>query len=311
MVQPAHDQAGQEAHRAARRRAWQAATAVCGIIVLATAAGVYRLAQQPAAKRSSSQTGSLAKAGPSSTTPQVALPAVKWKLSWDDEFNGKGAPGKPWTLITGGGGWGHKALQYYDTSAVQQDGKGNLVITADKSTKYASQECGPGPCDYVSGRLQTQGNFAQRYGRFTARIRLPVGAGIWPAFWLMRENATKRGDPKYGEIDVIETQGGWTKTVQGHLHAVGHHLGQKLVTDESLDRNYHTYGVDWTPTSVTYWVDGKVYFQVKKYPGWTFNSPFFMILQVQVGGYWPGPPNSTTRFPARMYVDWVRVYRAT
>jgi beta-glucanase (GH16 family) len=243
--------------------------------------------------------------------PQFQLPAAKWRLTWADEFTGKGTPAK-WTPLTGGDGWSHKALQYYTRANAKKDGRGNLVISATTTKQPGGPRCWYGPCRYNSARLQTAKSFSQAYGRFTARIKLPKGPGLWPAFWLQRVDAGLVGKPTYGEIDVMETVGDEAGVVRGYAHGLKHRGGGIVRLPQSADvGDYHIYGVDWTPQSITWWVDDKPYAQFLKYSGWPFTKPFFLILNLQVGGEWPGPPNATTRFPADMTVDWIRVYRTS
>jgi len=238
---------------------------------------------------------------------EIRLPRVKWVPSWRDEFNGVGRPSSTWAPVTGGGGWGHKALQFYHPANAVLDGSGTLQITATKGRN--GRKCWYGSCRYTSGRVQTEGRFSQTYGRFAARIKFPVGKGIWPAFWLKSVDAGTIGSSSYGEIDVAEINGGSPKLLQAFEHAAKHRFAANMTLPVPLDSRYHTYGVDVTPQSITWWVDGKPYAQLKKYANWPYDDPLFIILNVQVGGGWPGPPDASTRFSAQMSVYWVRVYR--
>ncbi|MQY02887.1 glycoside hydrolase family 16 protein [Actinomadura macrotermitis] len=285
----------------ARRRNWIAAASVGGIVVTTTALGAFALgdeAPEPARSTGSAQEAAAAQA-------KITLPKVKWKRSWSDEFNGRGKPSKAWTPVLGNGtnGWSHKALHYYQAGNSYQDGRGNLVITAAKTSSSAKLNCWYGRCRYVSGRVQTKGKFHQTYGRFAVRAKLPTGKGIWPAFWMQREGGA------YGEIDVVETVGSKPRLVQGFAHAQRRVGGGGVTLAKPLSAGYHVYGVDWTPHRVVWWVDGRPYAQMKAYRNWPFNKPFYLILNIQVGGTWPGSPDKTTRFPARMQIDWVRTYR--
>jgi beta-glucanase (GH16 family) len=148
--------------------------------------------------------------------------------------------------------------------------------------------------------MQTQGIFAQAYGKFEARIKIPLGRGIWPAFWM---------DGANGEIDIIETNSKLANEVHGAAHAPGVEHSASTTWNEPVSARYHTFGVVWTRTGITWTIDGHAYSRMAAYPGWTFNTPFFLILDVAVGGGWPGSPDATTRFPAYLTVDWIRVYR--
>lgn len=280
---------------AKRRRLWIAVASVFSIAVVMMAVGATRL------KATRSQA-----VGPRTTTavdsePAVSLPRMKWTLSWSDEFNGQGLPTK-WTLAFGNGtnGWSHRALQYYQAANVTQDGLGHLVITADKTSPLTKLNCWNGPCSYTSGRVETRDKFSQRYGRFAARIKLPADKGIWPAFWM-------RSTSPHGEIDIVET-GSRPELVNGYVHVKGRRGAGSIMLSKPFSASYHVYGVDWTPQGVVWWMDGKPYGQFK-YSGWPLNEPLWMILNVQVAGNYSQSPNAATRFPARMEVDWVRVYR--
>lgn len=282
----------------ARRRIWIAAGSVSGIVVATTAVGAVALhGDGPDPARQSAVAGRLA---------EITLPEVSWKLSWHDEFNGRGRPAKHWSPLHGGGdqGWSHRSLQYYTDDSVVQDGKGNLVITAREAGASSTARCWYGKCRYLSGRIQTKGKVHQAYGRFAVRARIPTGKGVWPAFWLQSETRP------YGEIDVVEIMGSKPNLVQGFAHAKRKMGGGELRLARSLSAEYHVYGVDWTPDRIVWWVDGKAYAQLKAYRGWPFDKPFFLIINVAVGGGWPGSPNAQTVFPAPLAVDWVRVYRS-
>ncbi|GAA1544855.1 hypothetical protein GCM10009678_29380 [Actinomadura kijaniata] len=283
-----------------RRRIWIAAGSVSGIIAATTMVAAVGLGgQEPRKTRNTGISGKAA-------APRITLPKVDWKLSWRDEFNGRGKPSAAWTALTGNGvrGWGHQARQYYVPEASRQNGRGQLVIAARKTPASSKLKCWNGRCGYTSGRIQTIGKFEQRYGRFAVRAKLPTGSGMWPAFWMQ-----KRGKP-YGEIDVVEISGKYPKLVQGFAHANRRVGAGHLKLRKPVSAEYHTYGVDWTPWRIVWWMDGKPYAQMKAYKGWPFDKPFYLILNLQVGNNWPGKPDRTTRFPAYMSVDWVRVYRA-
>ncbi|HKT05064.1 MAG TPA: family 16 glycosylhydrolase [Rugosimonospora sp.] len=243
-------------------------------------------------------------------------------LTWSDDFDGAAGtapdPGK-WVHDTGGSGFGNNELEYYTTSTSNAalDGAGHLVITA-RQENPAGYGCWYGSCQYTSARLTTSGRFAQAYGRFEARIQIPRGQGMWPAFWMLGDNIGSVGWPASGEIDVMENIGREPGTVHGSMHGPGYSGGNPLTAAYTLPGGaafadgFHTFAADWTPGSVTFSVDGVSY--ERRTPGdtngnpWVFNHPFFIILNLAVGGNWPGSPDGGTSFPQRMVVDYVHVY---
>lgn len=248
-------------------------------------------------------------------------PAKGWTLAWSDEFNGAdgSAPdSSKWSYDTGGKGWGNNELECYTNRLENAQVKGgNLVITAQKE----SITCSDGVSNsYTSARLKTQGLFNQAYGRFEARIKIPAGQGMWPAFWMLGNDITSVGWPKCGEIDIMENIGKEPSTVHGSLHgpsssgptsdataAFALPAGQKFADD------FHLYAVEWEPGVVRFYVDTNLYatFTQAQWPAggtWVFDHAFFLLLNVAVGGNWPGSPDNTTQFPQQMLVDYVRVY---
>lgn len=244
-------------------------------------------------------------------------------LTWSDEFSGPagGPVGSSWQAETGGSGWGNQELQSYTdgTANAALDGAGHLAITARKERTGA--DCWYGPCEFTSARLVTAGRFAQTYGHFEARIKIPHGQGLWPAFWLLGDDVHAAGWPSSGEIDVMENVGKEPSTAHGSMHSPGLaganslHGSFTLPDGGALADRYHVYAVDWQRDSVTWSVDGTTYSSktradVGSEP-WPFDHPFFVILNVAVGGSWPGAPDSGTSFPQTMLVDYVRVYQDT
>ncbi|HEX2864998.1 MAG TPA: glycoside hydrolase family 16 protein [Deinococcales bacterium] len=242
-----------------------------------------------------------------------------WRLTWHDEFNGRAGAGpnpSKWVFDLGGGGWGNSELEEYRAENAIQDGKGNLVITARKLGPDAPR-CGLLACEYSSARLKTQGIFSQAYGRFEARVQVPGGAGLWPAFWMLGADIADRGWPAAGEIDIMENIGREPNQAHGTIHGPGYSggsaIGAPYLSTEPLSRTFHTFGIDWTPDRIAWAVDGNVYetrtpADLPPNTRWVFDHPMFLILNLAVGGSWPGRPNDATPFPARMVVDWVRVY---
>lgn len=239
-----------------------------------------------------------------------------WTLTWSDEFDGqKNQPPDPkkWTYDLGQGqnGWGNGEYQTYTNRPenVSLDGQGNLVITA-LNIPY-------GGANFSSGRINTRGLFAQKYGRFEARIQTPYGPGIWPAFWMLGENLSQAGWPQCGEIDVLELRGQTPNTVIGSLHGPGYSGGGAISRTYSLingrfDADFYIYAVEWDEEKIDFFVNDYLYGRITKkdVPGeWPYDQPFFMILNVAVGGNFVGFPTNQTPFPQKMTVDYVRVYQ--
>jgi beta-glucanase (GH16 family) len=237
-----------------------------------------------------------------------------WELTWADEFDGP-AGARPdstrWRFDIGTD-WGNAQLEY-DTDRVENvslDGGGHLAITA-RQESYQNRE-------YTSGRIHTGGRFSQRNGRFEARIRLPAGRGIWPAFWLLGADFASVGWPACGEIDVMEYRGQEPQVTHGSLHGPGYSGGGAITSRYTLpgaarfDDDFHVFAVEWSDERITWIVDDVRFLTVgpADLPGpWVFDHPFFIILNVAVGGHFVGPPDAGTTFPQTMLVDWVRVYR--
>lgn len=253
--------------------------------------------------------------------PTEAPAASGWNLVWRDEFdgpNGSKVDRQKWTLETGGGGWGNNELEYYtDHRQNAHLENGALVIKAIKETYTRPDGV---THNYTSARLKTQDKFAQAYGRFVARIKIPYGQGIWPAFWMLGQDIPQVGWPKCGEIDVLENIGKEPFTIHGTLHGPGYSGDAGIGASYTLPNGkqfadaYHLYAVEWEPKAIRWYVDGVCYKTITPTnlpPGktWVFDKPFFLLLNVAVGGNWPGNPDSSTVFPQVMSVDYVRVYK--
>ncbi len=240
--------------------------------------------------------------------------------TFTDNFDGpagSAVDGSKWQIETGDNVNNHER-QYYtagnDNAAL--DGQGNLVITARKENP-GNYQCWYGTCEYTSARLNTAGKFTQTYGHVEARMKVPRGQGMWPAFWMLGADIGDVGWPNSGEIDVMENVGFEPGTVHGTLHGPGYSgsggigAGYTLPGGEAFADKFHTFAVDWSPNKVTWSVDGNVY--QTRTPAdlngnrWVFDKPFFLILNLAVGGYWPGDPDGSTQFPQQLVVDYVRV----
>ncbi|WP_164015264.1 glycoside hydrolase family 16 protein [Pyxidicoccus trucidator] len=249
---------------------------------------------------------------PPTSTPQ---PSTDWALVWQDEFDGPaGTPPSPerWKHDVGGGGWGNEQLEF-DTARPENaslDGAGHLVITARKE-RYEER-------DYTSARINTQGRFEPTYGRIEARLQLPVGRGIWPAFWMLGADVGSLGWPDCGEIDIMEYRGQLPSIVRGSLHGPGYSGGDNLGAEHvaagvKLNEDFHVYAIEWEPERIRWFLDGTMFFEATpaRLPAgkkWVFDHPHFIILNVAVGGNFVGPVDRSTVFPQQMKVDYVRVY---
>lgn len=238
------------------------------------------------------------------------------KLIWQDEFDGpSGSPpdASKWTYDLGASGWGNKELETYTNSTenVQLDGQGHLIIRATQ---------GPDG-KYYSARLKTLGHFSFTYGRAEARIKLPRGQGMWPAFWMLGDNINGAGWPGGGEVDIMENIGREPDVIHGTIHGPGY-SGDKGITSSftfaessSPSDDYHVYAVLWTPAKIQFLVDDKAYQTVTpsslpQGTAWVYDHPFSLLLNLAIGGGWLGNPDATTRFPQELCIDWVRVYTA-
>ncbi|WP_292889194.1 glycoside hydrolase family 16 protein [Nonlabens sp.] len=243
---------------------------------------------------------------------------TKNNLVWQDEFNIDGAPDPLiWGADIGNGeaegipGWGNEERQYYT------DRPENVVVENGVLKITALKESFQG-ADYTSARILTKGKYQKKYGRFEARIKLPWGQGLWPAFWLLGDdNNGAQSWPQIGEIDIMEYRGQEPTIVHGSMHGPGYSGGQAitkqydLVTDR-LDTNFHVYGIEWGPGYVNYYIDDVLYNQITPDDvtgNWVFDdNEFYIIMNVAVGGTFVGAPGLNTVYPQTMHVDYVRVY---
>jgi beta-glucanase (GH16 family) len=251
----------------------------------------------------------------------TAIPVIPqkpaWQLVWSDEFNAPDnspVDSSKWVMETGNNnGWGNKELEYYtnrtDNARIEN---GMLAIIANKES-YSGY-------NYTSARLKTQGKFTQKYGKFEARIKLPQGQGMWPAFWMLGDDIGTAGWPTCGEIDIMENIGKEPSTVHGTIHGPGYSggngigLAYSLPNGQKFADDFHVLTIEWDPDAIRWYVDGVLYEtrtpkDLPQGTRWVFDHPFFIILNVAVGGSWPGYPDDTTVFPQKMLVDYVRVYQ--
>lgn len=239
-------------------------------------------------------------------------------LVWSDEFDGTtgDAPNPDfWVndIGTGSGGWGNNELQYYTNRPqnVSLDGRGNLVITAIKENFQGS--------GYTSARIKTKGLKEFKYGRIEARLKTPFSQGLWPAFWMLGADIDEVGWPQTGEIDVMELRGQQPRIVVGSVHGPGYSGGNAIsetfeLVDSRFDTEFHVFAVEWGPDNIDFFVDNRLYHRItpESLPAnaeWVFDKPFFLLLNVAVGGNFVGAPSANSRFPQTMTVDYVRVYQ--
>ncbi len=237
-----------------------------------------------------------------------------WKLAWSDEFDGAigTLPSAANWRFDIGTDWGNAQLEY-DTNLpanASLDGAGNLVITARRESSNNRA--------YTSARITTQGLHETKQGRYEARMKLPTGRGMWPAFWLLGANVGTVGWPQAGEIDVMENRGQEPTRINGSLHGPGYSGANALTRAYDFpagvraDAAFHVYAVEWTEDRIDYFVDDTLYQRVKRTyvpTTWAFDHPFYVILNLAVGGNYVGAPDGATVFPQSLVVDYVRVYR--
>ena len=239
--------------------------------------------------------------------------AAGWKLKWSEEFNYNGLPDSTkWNYAEGGKGFGNNELQYYtkaDTNNVIVK-NGKLFITALKETKDKNQ--------YTSARLNTQNKAEFQYGRIEVSAKLPAGRGTWPAIWMLGKNRAEAGWPGCGEIDIMEHVGYDKDTIHGTIHtqAYNHMKGTqkgKTIFIENPYTAFHVYSIEWTPEKIDFLLDGVVYNHIMNEHlstnEWPFDQPFYLILNLAVGGNWGGKKGiDESVFPAVMEIDYIRIF---
>ena len=253
----------------------------------------------------------------SCTTDETQTVAEFTELVLQDEFDTDGTLNTAiWSYDIGNGegtiagaGWGNNELQYYtDRTENSTIENGVLIISAKKESFEGS--------NYTSARIVTKGE--QTFGRFEARIRLPYGQGVWPAFWLLGADCGPAVVwPECGEIDIMEYRGQEPTTIHGSVHGNGFSGGEAITKSYSLendrfDTGFHVFGIEWAPEYINYYVDDVLYNQITPadVPGeWVFDHPFKIIINLAIGGSFVGSPNSETVFPQTMLIDYVRVYK--
>lgn len=283
----------------------------------------------------SASSGPTAEPPTPSAPPSAATPVTQptptpnpdtWPLVWSDEFDGPaGTAPDPatWGYDLGDGssaglvGWGNNEREFYTDSRANSalDGQGNLLLTVRAAE--GAQRCWYGPCEYTSARLVTRDRREIQYGRLEARIRVPDGFGVWPAFWLLGTDVGQVGWPACGEIDVMEFLGRRPNEILGTIHGPGYSgssaLTQTLDLGEAVGAGFHTFAIDWWPGHIDWRFDGKVYHSATPADvapnAWAFDHPFYLILNVAVGGNLGGPVDPKLPLPQTMAVDYIRLYQ--
>ncbi len=249
------------------------------------------------------------------------------ELIWSQEFDAtKGAEPSTefWSHETGDGaqfglqGWGNQELQYYTPENVSHDGESNLVIRAERLGEGDERPSAwYGPAEFTSARITTKEHMLFEYGRYEVRAKVPAGSGTWSAFWMLGHDIQTNPWPAVGEIDVMEQIGREPNRVFGTLHCAGHHsdhgFGKTLDLPFDLADGWHTYGVNWQPTQIDWFIDDNLYFsatpEAMGAENWVFDKPYYLLLNLAVGGGLGGEVASDLANPANLEVDYIRVFK--
>lgn len=245
---------------------------------------------------------------PDQATPIPELPG--WTLVWQDEFDGRTIDPNNWTFDLGGGGWGNGEAEYYTSRQENARVEDGMLIIEARQEKFEDSY-------YTSARLKTQGLQTFQYGRVEARLKVPEGKGLWPAFWMLGADFNGSNWPDCGEIDIMEYIGKEPDLIMGTLHGPGYSgalgLSQWNRQTYNIADDFHTYAIEWEMDEIRWYYDGQHYHTVISADvgdqEWVFDHPFFIILNLAVGGTLPGPVGLDTVFPTQLYVDYVRVYQ--
>jgi beta-glucanase (GH16 family) len=267
-------------------------------------------------------------AGPTSTAPSNA-PSNKWVQVWSDDFDGPAGARideTTWSYELTDGcrvancGWGNHEKEYYSDSPsnIALNGQGQLMIVA--RTAPAGLTCYYGPCMYTSARITTLGKVVAQPGRVEARIRLPAGQGLWPAFWMIGNSFPSVSWPASGELDIMENQGSEPTITSSAVHGPGYSGStpfshRQRLAHGTISSDFHVFAIEWDSLAVRFFVDDVPHYGVtrdamRRYGKPILDQPFFLILNLAVGGHFDGDPKSDTIFPATMLVDYVRIYKA-
>lgn len=233
---------------------------------------------------------------------------TKRKLVWEENFDGKTLNDKVWNIELGDGcpncGWGNNERQLY-TNTNHRLENGNLVITAKKDGD-----------SYTSTRITTKKKKEFQYGRLEARAKLPLGQGLWPAFWMLGSNLSESGWPKCGEIDILEYVGREPHTVYTTLHTQDSHgnsINSKKTIIPAIEDGYHVYAIEWTKDKIDFFVDKDLVYtfqpEIKNENTWPFDQPFFFLINLAIGGNFGGLKVDDSVFPQEFLVDYIKVYQ--
>jgi len=243
------------------------------------------------------------------TPTPIAAPAG-WTLAWHDEFEGDKIDPASWTYDLGGWGWGNGEAQNYTSRPENARLENGMLVIEARQEKFEDSY-------YTSARLKTQGLKEFQYGRIEARLKVPSGAGLWPAFWMLGNDFNGSNWPDCGEIDIMEYIGREPDLIMGTVHGPGYSgalgISQWNRQTYNIADDFHTYAIEWGPDQIDWFYDGVKYHTVTRDDvgdrKWVFDHPFFIILNLAVGGQLPGPVGLDTVFPAQFLVDYVRVYQ--
>jgi beta-glucanase (GH16 family) len=241
--------------------------------------------------------------------PNDTIPSPPgWTLVWNDEFNGTSIDKTKWEHEVNGDGGGNNELQYYTDFAENSYVKDGVLTIQARKENYQGKE-------YTSARMRTKYKGDWTYGRFEIKAKLPFGQGMWPAIWMLPTDWAYGGWPTSGEIDIMEMLGQETTKIYGTIHygpawpnnqSTGGSYTLKTGSG-TFAGNFHVFAIEWDSTGFNWYCDNNLYFTTKH--GQPFDKRFHLLLNVAVGGNWPGNPDEGTYFPQKMYVDYVRVYK--
>lgn len=244
-------------------------------------------------------------------TPTPEWAREGWELVWQDEFEGDDINLDYWSHEIGGNGWGNAEAQYYSNDPKNSFIEDGYLVIQALEEKVGGKL-------YSSARLITRDKVEVEYGRVEARIQIPYGEGIWPAFWMLGNNLGRKGWPDAGEIDIMENIGREPALIHGTVHGPGYAGGDGVGGSKRLSGggryadDFHIFAIEWEEEEIRWYMDEQMYFKITPaaVPGdWVYDHPFYIILNVAVGGRWPGYPDDTTTFPQTMKVDYVRIYQ--
>jgi len=249
--------------------------------------------------------------------PIPAVPPDGYELVWNDEFDGAMIDPSNWTYDVGGWGWGNGEAQYYT------DRPENARVLSRSARAGSAAASSPGACP-ARARLKSQGLREFQYGYIEARAKVPSGAGLWPAFWMLgatferdETNPIDSNWPQAGEIDIMEYVGRAPNITYGTIHGTGYAgaggLGKWNRQESPVADDWHTYAVQWDADGIRWFFDGQMYGELGREAvgdrEWVFDQPFFLLLNLALGGAFPGPIGLDVQFPKQFLVDHVRVYQ--